>query len=143
MAFRVPAHEIEFESYDPNDDESRIVKIEACRRPAYKTALFVLLSVIVIPLLLVKWLVKLRRVFLYSFTSLGEATHLIIHGTSKFYNYLNLYLDDAYDIVELQSVNLGGGNSGKEGRTVKVSSRGLTAPRNSSIGSSPTISRRD
>jgi len=73
-------HIIPFESYDPEDESSTIQKIEACYISRIKVFFFVILSLTIFPLLLVKWSNKAYRLLLLSYTDINHATKLIIHG---------------------------------------------------------------
>ena len=57
-----------------------IYQIEACYLSPLKVLLFIVLSVTIVPLLLVKWSNKVYRLMLYSFTDINDATHVIVHG---------------------------------------------------------------
>lgn len=71
---------IDFESYDPDDETSSILSIEACCTSSIKIFLFVFASFTIIPLLAVKWSYSAYRFFLLSYTDIFHATKLIVRG---------------------------------------------------------------
>lgn len=76
-------YEVPFDSHDSNEESNIITRIECCRLSIAKVILFAICSITIVPLLLYEWFPKLRRVFLYSFCTLEEATHLSIYGPGK------------------------------------------------------------
>jgi hypothetical protein len=79
-----PRYLIPFETYDTEDESSIIYGIEACYISSIKLILFVIISLTIIPLLLVKWSNKVYRLLLLSHTDINHATKLIIHGSCNF-----------------------------------------------------------
>ncbi len=90
--------------FNPNDDESVITSIDACYLSPLKFLCFLVLALTVIPVLFIKWYDKVRRVLLYSYTTIENATHVVVCGSRK--SDLRASVDGSYEIVPLSKVKL-------------------------------------
>ena len=84
---------LQFENYDEKDFESTITKIECCKYSCFKITILSILSVLIFPLLLIKWIKSLRTNILYTNCTLKYATFL------KVYTF-----DNKIEIVNIQNI---------------------------------------
>lgn len=72
--------------HDTPGDNIRILYLQPLRVSCGRIALLTFLSLITggLFLLLIWWFIKLRRVFIYSFCSIEEATHTFVVGEGNF-----------------------------------------------------------
>ncbi len=71
---------VDFDVYDAKDEESVIQKIDACYLSPMKLLAFIVLSLTIIPILIIKWSTRACRFFLYSYTNIENATHIVVYG---------------------------------------------------------------
>ena len=81
-----PPKLVDWENHFENDEDTKIVSILPIRLNMAKKVVFICASAIFafIPLLFVKWYLKMRKALFYSDCSPENATHFLIKGVGKF-----------------------------------------------------------
>lgn len=75
-------YSVNFKLYDKDEEGNKMASVYACKTSLEKRLIFSIASLLIFPLLLIKWSIKLKRLFLYSYTRMEDATHLFIRDDS-------------------------------------------------------------